>query len=74
MSEVWIFFKQEPALGLLRGRPGIWEAGFHPFFLLILLGLSCPAYPADESGISKRGPHVVELEVVHIVEELCARG
>ena len=31
------------------------------------------AYPADEGGIGERGPHVVELEVVHVVEELCQR-
>lgn len=30
-----------------------------------------PAYPADEGGIGEGGPHVVELEVVHVVEEFC---
>lgn len=64
---------QEPALRLLRGRPEVWEAGPTPF-LFLHLGLSCSAYPADESGIGERGPHVVELEVVHVVEELWGWG
>lgn len=45
-----------------------------PPFLFLVLGLSCPAYPADEGGIGERGSHVVELEVIHVVEELCGGG
>lgn len=36
-----------------------------------LRGLGCPAYPSDEGGVGERGPHVMELEIVHVVEELC---
>lgn len=38
-----------------------------------MLGLGCPAYPSDEGGIGERGPHIMVLEVVHVVEELCRR-
>lgn len=38
-----------------------------------LLGLGCPAYPSDKGGIGERGSHVMVLEVVHVVEELCRR-
>lgn len=33
-----------------------------------------PAYPADEGGVGEGGPHVVGLEVVHVVEELWGWG
>lgn len=40
-----------------------------------ILSLTSPgtellAYPANEGGIGERWPHIVELEVVHVVEEL----
>lgn len=58
-------FTQEPPWGCsVRGRsstPALssFSSAWHP------------TYPADEGGIGERGTHVVELEVVHVVEELC---
>lgn len=44
-----------------------------------ILSLTSPgtellAYPANEGGIGERWPHIVELEVVHVVEELWGEG
>lgn len=51
----------------------MWEAGPHPISFPSPWSV-LPTYPADEGGIGEGGPHVMELEVIHVVEELCRGG
>lgn len=58
---------QNCALSVQRDAAG-WEASSPD---PQLPGLGWPAYPSDEGGVGEGRSHVVELEIVHVVEELC---